>query len=150
MIPVQTAGAPVQAKFNHPNGTSLRLQAFVVVRAADGRVAAVRTQDNPDVWFLPGETLLLNEDPAEAAKRVLRSWFTTPLDAPELVDVFSYPATGGEDNRWYLLFMYQLQLSPGALLEATPDTLELQFITPGENAPGPWGADHKSVWEMIP
>lgn len=140
---VQIGSIP-QAKFTHEDGTGLRLQAFLKVVDDAGRLACLRL-DGYDGWTLPGETLRLNEAPHEAAARVASSWFATPL-APKLVDVFSYPATGPDDPRWYLLFIYEAKAPAG--LKATPDTLEVRFAKPGE-APGPWAMSHADVWAKI-
>jgi ADP-ribose pyrophosphatase YjhB (NUDIX family) len=144
---VQPAGQPVLAKFNHETANvKLRIQIFLSVRDAEGRVACVRLQDNPDAWMLPGENLRLNEDPNDGALRVCRTWFETPL-SPKLADVQSYPATGGEDDRWYVLLVYEAT-APAGGLKATPDTLEVTFAPVGK-APGPFALDHGSVFARL-
>ena len=136
---------PLFAKFEHETGTSLRLQAFLLVRDEKRRVACLRLSTSPAEWALPGEMLLLNEDPADAARRVVKTWFETPLE-PKLSSVFSFPATGPDDPKWYVLLVYEAQAP--ANLRGTMDTLEIRFVTPGE-APGPFGFDHASVFEKI-
>lgn len=133
------------ARFNHENGTGLRLQCFLIVRDEKRRVACLRLADNPQAWNLPGESMRLNEDPRDAAQRVASTWFETPL-APRLADVYSYPATGPDDDRWYLLFVYEADAPVN--LKGTPDTLEVKFVAPKE-APGPFAHDHVSVFAKI-
>src|SRR5260221_12054954 len=100
----QPTAQPLQARFAHENGTQLRLQCFVIPRDAQGRILAIRIQGY-EGWCLPGESMLLNESPDEAARRVAKSWFETPLGM-QLDRILSFPATGPEDDRWYLIFVY--------------------------------------------
>lgn len=133
---------PILAKFQHESEpVKLRLQAFLSIRDAQRRVALVRLSDRDDVWRLPGENVQLNEDPADAARRVAKMWFETPLQ-PKLVDIQSYPPTGGEDDRWYLILVYEAAAPAG--LKGTPDTVELAWRAP-KDATGPWYSDHGSV-----
>ncbi|HVL47252.1 MAG TPA: hypothetical protein VM889_01705 [Candidatus Thermoplasmatota archaeon] len=143
---VRPAGEPILAKFRHENGTHLRLQAFLAVRDGERRVATMRLEASPDAWSLPGENIRLNEAPLDAAKRVAKSWFETPLGEPKLVDVQSYPATGPEDDRWYLILVYEVNAPKD--LKGTPDTLELVF-TPVGKAPGEFYGDHASVFARL-
>lgn len=137
---------PLLAKFVHESApVKLRMQAFLAIRDGQRRIATVRLEDHPEAWRLPGENIVLNEDPADAARRVAKSWFATPL-SPKLVDVLSYPATGGEDDRWYLIFLYEAQAPTE--LKGTPDTVETRFVERGR-APGAWIADHGSVFDRI-
>lgn len=150
MIPLRSPTAqagPVLARFTHENGTQLRLQAFLLVRDSERRVAAVRLRDNPGEWRLPGEVLRLNESPLAAGPRVAAEWFKTPL-APTLVDVYNYPATGPGDDKWYVLFVFEARLGPGESLVATDDTEEVRFVAPG-TSPGPWALSHADVWERL-
>jgi hypothetical protein len=140
----QPPAQPVQARFAHENGTQLRLQCFVTVRDAQGKVATCRIQGY-DGWCIPGESMLVNESPDEAAVRVARSWFVTPLGL-QLDRILSYPATGGEDNRWYLLFVYHADAP--ADLKGTPDTIELAFRGKDE-APAAWAMSHGDVWDGL-
>lgn len=137
--------APAPARFHHENGGQLRLQAFVIVRDASRRIATLRLAEY-EGWMLPGETLLFNEDPHDAAARILKTWFATPPAAPKLVDVLSYPATGADDDRWYLLFVFEAQATPA--LGGTPDTQEIRFVEPG-HAPGPWSLSHADVFAKL-
>lgn len=140
----QPTAQPVQARFTHENGTHLRMQCFVTVRDAQGRIATVRVQ-GIDGWCIPGESMFLNESPDQAAVRVARMWFTSPLGL-QLDRVLSFPATGPEDDRWYLLFVYHADAPAG--LQATSDTLELQFRGKDEPAPQ-WAMSHKDVWDQL-
>ncbi|HET6405327.1 MAG TPA: hypothetical protein VFH78_11830 [Candidatus Thermoplasmatota archaeon] len=140
----QPAAQPVQARFTHENGTQLRLQCFVVVRDAQERVATVRVQ-GIDGWCLPGESMYVNESPDQAAVRVARMWFTSPLGL-QLDRILSFPAGGPGDDRWYLLFVYHADAP--ADLQGTSDTLELAFR--GKNdAPEQWAMSHRDVWEAL-
>ena len=139
----QPSAQPVQARFTHENGTHLRLQCFVAIRDAEGRVATVRVQ-GIDGWCLPGESMLVNESPDEAAVRVARTWFQTPLGL-QLDRVLSFPATGPGDDRWYLLFVYHADAPAG--LQGTPDTLELKFRAKAD-APQ-WAMSHGDVWPQL-
>lgn len=135
---------PVQARFAHENGTQLRLQCFVTIRDAEQRVLAARIQGY-DGWCIPGETLLLNESPDNAARRVVATWFETPMQL-WLDRVMSFPATGPEDDRWYLIFIYNAEAPAG--LKGTPDTLELKFFP--VNAPPPqFAMSHADVWAQL-
>jgi hypothetical protein len=140
----QPPAQPVQARFAHENGTQLRLQCFVVVRDAQQRVATLRVQ-GIEGWCLPGESMLVNESPDQAAVRVARSWFETPLGM-SLDRVLSFPATGPEDDRWYLLFVYSAEAPAG--LKGTPDTLALEFHGKGD-PPQPFAMAHLDVWNAI-
>lgn len=134
----------VQARFTHENGTKLRLQCFVVVHDAQGRVATVRVL-GIDGWCIPGESMVLNESPDQAAVRVARMWFVTPLGL-QLDRVLSYPPTGPDDDRWYLLFVYHAE-APAAL-KGTPDTVELSFR--GKDDPPPqFAMSHRDVWDQL-
>lgn len=138
------AAMPNPAKFRHEDGISLRLQVFVLAKDEQDRVALQRIQGY-DGWCLSGESLLLNESPNEAAKRVVRSWYASPLE-PKLSRVLSFPAMGGDDDRWYLVLLYEARAP--ADLKTTPDCLELKFhalSTP----PGAWAMSHGDVWRAI-
>ena len=135
---------PVQAKFSHENGTKLRLQCFLAVRDDKGRTACVRVQ-GIDGWCLPGENMNLNESPDEAAVRVARMWFSTPLGL-QLDRVLSMPATGGDDDRWYLIFVYHADAPRD--LQGTSDTEEIMFHPPGA-PPERWAMAHGDVWHGL-
>lgn len=135
---------PVQAKFSHENGTQLRLQCFVVVRDAQDRVATLRVE-GIEGWCLPGETMLVNESPDQAAIRTARMWFDTPLGLV-LERVLSFPATGPEDDRWYLLFVYHADAP--ADLKGTSDTLEIRFRAL-DDPPQPFAMSHGDVWSAL-
>lgn len=132
------------AKFVHENGTQLRMQCFVTVRDANDRIACLRVE-GIDGWCLPGETMLVNESPDQAAVRVARTWFRSPLGL-QLDRVLSFPATGGDDDRWYLLFVYHAE-APAELL-GTDDTLEIMFHPPGA-PPEQWAMAHGEVWAAL-
>lgn len=152
--------APPQARFVHENGTQLRMQCFVAVRDSEGRVATLRIQGY-DGWCLPGESMLLNESPDQAAVRVARSWFQTPLGL-QLDRIISFPATGPEDDRWYLLFVYHADAPAGRVLSAagaadpnappglagTADTLDIVFRGK-DDAPEAWAMSHADVWPQL-
>jgi hypothetical protein len=135
---------PVQARFAHENGTQLRLQCFVAVRDAQGKVATLKVQ-GIDGWCLPGESMFVNESPDQAAVRVARMWFESPLGL-QLERVLSYPATGPEDDRWYLIFIYHADAPAG--LRATSDTLALEFHGK-DDAPRPFAMSHEDVWDQL-
>lgn len=145
---MQIGSVNLQAKFSHDGGSGvgLRLQCFLLVRDDAGRVATVRLRDVPDGWCLPGELLRVNEDPDEAARRVAASWFASPVTEPRLVSVESYPATGGEDTKWYLIFLYEAR--PQGELAIPSDSVEVRFTEPGKAA-GPWAMAHGDVWERV-
>lgn len=140
----QPNAPPAQARFVHENGTQLRMQCFVAIRDAQGRIASVRVQ-GIDGWCVPGESMLLNESPDQAAVRVARTWFVSPLGL-QLDRIVSFPATGPADDRWYLLFVYHADAP--AELKGTPDTLEIQFHD-AKSAPGPWAMSHQEVWNEL-
>lgn len=144
-LPLSQTAQPAQARFTHENGTQLRMQCFLAVRNAEGRVATVRVQ-GIDGWALPGESMLLNESPDQAAARVAKMWFDTPLPAIQLDRILSFPATGPDDDRWYLLFVYHADAP--ADLKGTPDTQELRFRSPRE-APEKWAMSHADVWPQL-
>ena len=156
----QPSAQPVQARVTHENGTQLRMQCFVTIRDGQGRVATVRVQ-GIDGWCLPGESMFVNESPDQAAVRVARMWFVSPLGL-QLDRILSFPATGPEDDRWYLLFIYHAVVAPRhdlssaaasdadapADLKGTPDTLELVFRGK-DDAPPQWAMSHKDVWDSL-
>lgn len=141
----QPNAAPAQARFTHENGTHLRLQCFVMVRDAQDRVATLRVQ-GIEGWCFPGESMLLNESPDQAAVRVARTWFTSPLGM-QLERVLSFPATGPGDDRWYLLFVYHADLPEGGL-KATPDTEEVVFRSLKDPMPQ-MAMSHADVWNAL-
>lgn len=133
------------ARFVHESeDVKLRLQVFLLARDASGRVATVRVEEWPDAWLLPGENLLLGEDPADGAARVAAGYFDSPVGEPRLLSVESFPPE--DDGRWYLVFVYEADAP--ADLQGTPDTLELRFSEPGD-PPGPFGFDHATMWERV-
>lgn len=140
----QPHAQPVQAKFVHENGTHLRLQCFLAVRDEQGRVATMRVQ-GIDGWCLPGETMLVNESPDQAAVRVARMWFQTPLGL-QLDRILSFPATGPGDDRWYLIFIYHADAPAG--LQGTSDTEEIVFRDQGK-APEQWAMSHHEIWPEL-
>jgi ADP-ribose pyrophosphatase YjhB (NUDIX family) len=144
--PSAAAAAQLPAKFVHELGTwKLRLQCFVVVRDAQRRAALLRVE-GIDGWCLPGEQMRFNESPDEAAVRVARSWFESPVGMA-LERVVSFPATGGEDLGWYLVFVYDAEAR--GELKATSDTLEVAWVAPGETPPGPLAFAQRDVWQAL-
>lgn len=139
------AANQLPAKFLHEMGNwKLRLQCFVTVRDAQRRIALVRLQD-VEGWCIPGETMLFNETPDDAARRVARSWFTVPVGMA-LDRILSFPATSAEDNAWYLVFVYDAEVR--GELKGTPDTLEIRWVDAGE-APGPFAFAQGEVWQAL-
>lgn len=135
---------PAPAKFVHENGTQLRMQCFVLVRDGKERIATLRVQDI-DGWCLPAETMMVNESPDQAAARVARTWFKSPLGL-QLDRILSFPATGGEDDRWYMLFLYHADAP--ADLAGTDDTLAIEFHAL-DDPPQPFGLAHGDVWSAL-
>ncbi len=135
---------PKLAKLMHESGTRVRLQTFVIVRDSQRRVALMRLE-GIEGWCLAGETMLLGESPDEAAVRVAKSWFASPVGMA-MDRVLSFPPVPGDDS-WYLLFVYEGE-TRGAL-DVTPDTLEVQWVTPGETPPGPFAMAHADVWASL-
>lgn len=145
-IPVQTAYGSLPAKFAHKEAdVEFRLQCFLTVKDAQGRVALARVQ-GIEGWCMPAETMRVNEAPEQAAVRVARSWFQTPVGL-WLDRVLSFPATGPEDNRWYVIFVFAADAP--ADLQGTPDTEEIRFVAPGEAPPGPFAMSHRDVWSAL-
>jgi ADP-ribose pyrophosphatase YjhB (NUDIX family) len=143
-LPTLQSAQPVQARFTHENGTQLRMQCFVTIKDDKGRVALVRVQ-GIDGWCVPGESMFVNESPDQAAVRVARTWFKTPLGL-QLDRILSFPATGGEDDRWYLIFVYHADAP--ANLQGTDDTEELMFH-PLHEPPAKWAMAHGDVWAAL-
>lgn len=140
------SAASVPAKFVSEDGTTkLRLQCFLVVRDAEDRIATLRVQ-GINGWCIPGETMLMNESPDQAAKRVARTWFESPIGM-QLERILSYPATGGEDDRWYLLFVYHGDIPEGGL-KGTPDTEAIEFRSLAGPAPQ-FAMSHRDVWDAL-
>ena len=140
----QPSAQPVQARFTHENGTQLRMQCFVTIRDTKSRVATLKI-DGYDGYCIPGESMLLNESPDQAAVRVARSWFTTPLGL-QLDRILSFPATGPGDDRWYLLFLYHADAP--ADLAGTSDTKEIRWSS-ADDPPPAFAMSHKDVWDAI-
>lgn len=141
-------GTHRNAKFQHEGGlpVRLRLQAFVTVRDGDGRVALLRLREAPDVLLLQGELMQVNEHPDEAAERVAKSWFESDLKDLKLASIENYPATGGDDTSWYMIFRYEAKAA--GELKGTPDTMEIKWARPGEDV-ADLGFAHRDVWERI-
>lgn len=142
-----SAPAPsLPAKFVHELGVGkLRLQCFVLVRDAQRRVALLRLQD-VEGWCLAGEMMLFNESPDQAAVRVARSWYASPVGMA-MDRVLSFPATGGEDVGWYLVFVYEGETR--GELQATPDTLEVRWVGLHEEPPTPFAFAHREIWNAL-
>lgn len=148
-LPMLNPGAggapmPMQAKFPHESGVSLRLQCFVLARDGEGRVAVQRIQ-GVDGWCLSGETLLINESPDAAAQRVVRGWYASPLET-RLSRILNFPAMGGGDDRWYMVFVYEAAAPKD--LKRTPDCEALEFRALSD-PPGEWGLAHEDVWRAL-
>ena len=133
-----------RARFVHEDGTQLRLQCFLILRDAQERVATVKIQ-GIDGWCLPGEAMLVNESPDDAAIRVAKTWFETPIGM-SLDRVLSFPATGGADDRWYLLFVYGADAP--AKLKGTSDTIAIEFHGK-DDPPKPFAMTHQDVWNAL-
>ncbi len=143
-LPVMSGVQPIQAKFQHETGISMRMQVFLLVRDQQQRIATQRIQGY-DGWCLSGESLLLNEAPDAAAMRVAKGWYGSPL-TPRLERVLSFPATGGDDDRWYLVFIYTADAP--AQLAATSDCEAIEFHAL-HDARGEWAMSHGDVWQAI-
>lgn len=143
-VPVASVNQ-LPAKFVHKDADiEFRLQCFLTVRDEEGRTALLRIEGY-EGWCIPAESMLVNESPDQAAVRVARTWFESPLGV-WLERVLSFPATGGDDNRWYVVFVYAADKP--ADLKTTPDTQEIRFVAQGE-APGPFAMAHADVWNAL-
>lgn len=142
-LPSTTPRKESPQHFYNREGLLLRLQAFVIVRNKDRRVACLRIEGY-DGWMLPGETVLPNESPHDAAARIGKTWFVSPAKT-RLVDVQSYPDT--DDGRWYMLFIYEAD-EPAGGLKGTPDTREIAWAPVGK-APGTFAMDHADVFARL-
>lgn len=141
----QPNAQPIQAKFEHAeSGVKLRLQCFLVVRDDKERIACVRVQ-GIDGWCLPAESMYVNESPDQAAVRVARMWFKSPVGM-QLERVLSFPATGADDDRWYMIFVYHAD-APAQLI-GTDDTEEIMFFPPGA-PPERFAMAHGDVWAAL-
>lgn len=137
---------PVQARFVSEDGaTKLRLQCFLVVRDGQDRIATLKVQ-GIDGWCIPGESMLMNESPDQAAVRVARTWFDSPVGM-QLDRILSFPATGGDDDRWYLIFVYHAD-APAGGLKGTSDTEAIEFRSLGDAAPT-LAMSHGDVWNAL-
>lgn len=144
-LPMANASAaPVQARFTHENGTQLRMQCFLIVRDEKDRVATMTIQGYEGAC-LAGESMLLNESPDDAAVRVAKSWFDVPLGMM-LDRVLSFPATGADDDRWYVIFVYHADAP--ANLKGTPDTLKIEFHGK-DDPPAQFAMSHREVWDQL-
>gem|GEM_PF-7088139 len=134
------------AKFTlHDAPAELRLQCFLLIRDEHDRVALAKLQDT-EGWAFPAETMRFNESPDEAVARVARSWFEVPPSEVWLERVLSFPATGPEDSRWYVLFVYGAK-APGDL-KPTPDTEKLSFFAM-DKPPERLAFSHVDVWRAL-
>lgn len=138
--------APPARYLHEKKGSGLRLQAFVIPRDPEGRIAVQRIEQFPDAWLLPGEMLQEGEDPADAAERIAGMYFSSPVEGIELADVVSYPPEPPENEKWYLIFLFEGQVPADP--DTPEDTLELAFHEPGE-PPAPLGFDHATIWEAV-
>ncbi|HLE96503.1 MAG TPA: NUDIX hydrolase [Candidatus Thermoplasmatota archaeon] len=135
--------APLPAKFTHDSGfPRLRLQAFVAVRDAERRILCLKSQGG---WMLPGVLLVANESPDDAARRAVATFLRTPLQL-WLSEALNFPATGPEDDKWYLVLLYEAD-APASLATA-PGIEETRFVKPGE-APGPWAMSHQDIFDRL-
>lgn len=147
----EKVGPPTsESPFHHVNaqGLALRLQVQLIVRDEEGKIALVETESyQPGHWWIPSETLKPNEDVKEAAGRVSETWFGEDLE-PELADVFTFTAdTEAGERAWYIVHVFETT-EPESGLEELPDTVEIRFVAPGEDPPGPFAMDHGSVWPL--
>ena len=125
-------------------GVELRLQVFVAVRDADHRVACVRLKNNPGQWYMPGESVLPNEDLNAAARRVTESYFGQALDG-RIADIVTWPTDA--EGAWYVLFLYEAH-APKTGLKKPEDTEEIAFAPPGK-APGEFALSHGDVFARL-
>lgn len=133
------------AKFRQLDAdVELRMQCFLTVKDAEGKILHVKVRDI-EGWCIPAETMKFNESPEQAAVRVARTWFETPVGM-WLDRVLSFPATGGDDNRWYVIFVFAADAPAG--LKGTPDTEALRWVAPGEPATG-FAMAHADVWTAL-
>ncbi|HVL87761.1 MAG TPA: NUDIX domain-containing protein [Candidatus Thermoplasmatota archaeon] len=130
--------------FYNSEGAVLRLQCFVIVRNKDRRLACLRLEGY-DGWMLPGETVRKNESPAECAKRIVDTWFATPV-TPRVVGFQNYPDDG--DKRWYVIIVFEAD-EPAGGLKGTPDTLEIAWVPAGK-PPGAFAMSHADVFSRLP
>lgn len=129
-------------------GLQLRLQVFVKVKDAEGRIALVQLKENPGFWWLPAETLQPNEPVKEAAKRVCKTWFGDELD-PRVSDVVTFPyAEGDPAVKWYIVHVFEADAPEGGL-ELLDDTKEITFVEPGSEPPGPFAMGHEDMWPLM-
>ncbi len=145
----EKVGSPTsQSPFHHVNaqGLALRLQVMVLIRDGEDRIALAQTQKHqPGRWWIPAETLRPNEDVKEAASRVSETWFGEDLE-PGLVDVLTFPANTDEGHTaWYIIHIFEVRAGSGELT-SVPEGVTLEFVAPGEEAPGPFAMDHGTVW----
>ena len=134
------------AKFTrHGANAEMRMQCFLMIRDRQERVAMAKLKDI-EGWAFPAETMRFNESPGQAAARVATSWFTTPPRQVWLERILSFPATGNEDNRWYVIFVYAAEAESD--LTPTADTEEVRFV--GMDAPpGEFAFSHADVWAAL-
>lgn len=138
---------PPPARYLHEKaGTGLRLQCFLFLRDESDRIAVSRIEDFPDSWLLPGEMIREGEHPDDAARRVAGLHFASPVEGATLEDVLSYPPDPPDNDRWYLIFVYEARAPDD--LEVPDDTLELAWADP-DDPPTPLGFDHATVWEEV-
>ncbi|MEA3200291.1 MAG: hypothetical protein QOE90_1719 [Thermoplasmata archaeon] len=135
------------AKFTvHDAHAELRLQCFLTIRDEQDRVLLAKLAEN-EGWAFPAETMRYNEAPDEAVARVARSWFQKGPEEVWLERVLSFPATGPEDNRWYMIFVYGAK--PPADLTPTPDTEKVAYF-PLKDVPKEGLAySHRDVWQAL-
>ncbi len=143
-LPVMNRTQPIPAKFANEFGTRLTLQCFVTAKDKQGRIA-LNQLEGFDGWCMSGENMLVNESPDDAAERVCSLWYETPLK-PRLDRVLSFPATGGDDIKWYIVFLYTADAPDD--LKATSDAKALAFYAL-DAPPNEWAMAHDDVWNAL-
>lgn len=135
------------AKFTlHEAPAELRLQCFLLLRDEQERVLLAKLKD-VEGWAFPAETMKFNESPDDAVARVARSWFEVGPSEVWLERVLSFPATGADDNRWYVLFVYGAR--SGAELKPTPDTEAVKHFALDKAPAEGLAFAHADVWRAL-
>lgn len=130
-------------------GMSLRLQVMLVVRDPEGRVLLAQTEEyQPGHWWIPAETLRPNEPVKHAGSRVSTEWLGQDVE-PEVLDVLTWPADVDAGHRkWYIVHVFEATVDPDEL-DPIPEDVTIEWVEPGQSPPGPWAADHGTVWKEL-
>jgi hypothetical protein len=65
----------------------------------------------------------------------------------QLDRILSFPATGADDDRWYLLFVYHADAP--ANLKGTSDTVAIEFHAKSDPPAGGFAMAHLDVWNAL-